>query len=374
MPSFRLKNLTDIEDFVRGVTYFGTGGGGRPEDGIAHLSRCLEDGYALSWTDPHEIPDDSWCCTVFGMGSIAPVAASTEAPYGLKDKKILRPMVRALELLAEFTGKNIHAVAAFELGGANSPKAFDAGIRYGALVPDGDFCGRAVPELSQTTAAIAGVAATPMVICDDWGNELIMTAAATTESAEGIGKMISIITKAPDPKATCAHAGFMVTGKMLKRLICPGTFSLSYHVGKAIREALDAKDHPAAAAATAGGGEIIFSGTVQAVDWVNEKGYMIGTTFIQGNGPYADRQMSVWFQNENHLAKIDSTPVAMSPDMIHIVSTTSGEPHTNTRLTAGMDVTVIATPNPRYRSSEGLAALGPEHFHIDLPYMPFETK
>ena len=31
--SYILKNIEDIEDFVRGVTYFGTGGGGRPEEG-----------------------------------------------------------------------------------------------------------------------------------------------------------------------------------------------------------------------------------------------------------------------------------------------------------------------------------------------------
>ncbi len=373
MSVFSLENRTDIEDFVRGVTYFGTGGGGRPEDGIAHLVRCFEDGHRIAWCDPNQIPDDTWCCTVFGMGSIAPVEASTEVPYGMETKQVLRPMVRAIERLADFSGKNITAVVAFELGGANSPKAFDAGIRYGALVPDGDFCGRAVPELSQTTAAIAGVSATPMVICDDWGNELIMTSSATIASAEGIGKMISIITKAPDPKATCAHAGFLVTGKMMKDLICPGTYTLSYQVGRAIREARETGAQAALAAASAGGGRIIFSGTVKKVDWVSEKGYMTGTAFICGDEKHHKQMMHVWFQNENHLAAIDEKPIAMSPDLIHIVATDSGEPITNTRLAERQNVTVIATPNLRYRTPEGLAALGPKHFKLDMPYIPFDV-
>jgi hypothetical protein len=290
----------------------------------------------------------------------------------MKEKKVVRPMVKAIASLSSFTGKKIHSVAAFELGGANSPKAFDAGIRYGAMVPDGDFCGRAVPELSQTTAAIAGIPAAPMVICDDWGNELIMTSSATIASAEGIGKMISMVTKAPDPKATCAHAGFLVSGKMMKELICPGTFTLSYQVGKAIREARETGTQPAMAAAQAGGGKIIFSGEVRDVDWVSEMGYMTGTATIQGLENYSGKEMTVWFQNENHIAKIDSAAVVMSPDMIHIVDTVMGEPITNTRLAKNAKVTVIATPNPRYRTAEGLVALGPDHFGFDIPYFPFD--
>jgi len=67
-----LKNIEDIEDFIRGVTYFGTGGGGGPEEGREYLASCMVEGFEIGFTDPSQIPNDLWCCSALGMGSIAP--------------------------------------------------------------------------------------------------------------------------------------------------------------------------------------------------------------------------------------------------------------------------------------------------------------
>ena len=134
-----LKKTEDIEDFIRGVTYFGTGGGGRPEEGRQHLTRCMGEGFEIAFTDPLQIPDDLWCCSVFGMGSIAPVSDKKIAIYGLKKKIVLHPAVKAIRMLEEHTGVKIGVVIPFELGGANTARSMAASIRVGAIIPDGDL-------------------------------------------------------------------------------------------------------------------------------------------------------------------------------------------------------------------------------------------
>lgn len=372
MPAGILTSITDIDDFVRGVTYFGTGGGGRPEDGRALLLACLENNLPIQWVDVGSLPDEAWGCMIFGMGSIAPGEPKDKAPFGLTTKTVARPMAEAVRKLSEYAGVNIEIVTAFELGGSNTPKVIDAGLRLGVLIPDGDFCGRAVPELSQTTASIAGIPATPIAICDDWGNSIIVQNAATLDAAEGIGKMISIVTKAPDLKATCAHAAYLMRGHQIKQLLVPGTFSRSLQVGRAIREARESGKDPVAAAAAAGGGKCIFRGEITSLDWVSEEGYMTGTVTIRGGGASDGSQMGIWFRNENHLASLDGKSLVMSPDLIHVVLAESGEPLTNTKLAPGLNVAVIAAPNCLYRTPEAIKALGPEHFGLNVEYTPFD--
>lgn len=367
-----LKTIDDIHDFVRGVTFFGTGGGGRPEDGVAHLKLCLEEGMEIKWVDVETISDDAWCCSVFGMGSIAPVAPTDTAPYGLKERVVAYPMVEAVRKLEEFAGVEIKAVIPFELGGANTPKALAATLRLGAIIPDGDFCGRAVPEFCQSTVAIGGEKIEPVVICDDWGNHVIVKSAATLHVVEGIGKLISTITKAPDPKATCAHATLLMQGHMLKKYLVRNTLSRSLQVGKAIRIAREEGKDPVKMAADAAGGKCIFRGVIEDVQWVSEKGYMEGTMFIKGLENYRNQTIQIWFRNENHYLKRNEKILVTSPDLIQLVEPDSGEPITNTRIAKDMPVAVIVIPNLRYRTPEALRALGPEHFGIKTKYTPVE--
>jgi len=370
----RLSTIEEIEDFVRGVTFLGTGGGGRASDGFEHLKACLEAGVEIKWMSVEEIPDNIWCCCVFGMASIAPAEEKGGTPYGIKGKVVEYPMIKAIQKLGEFAGVKIDAIVPFELGGANTPKAMAAGLRMGAIVPDGDFCGRAVPELSQTTVGINGISATPISICDDWGNELIVKETASMECSEAIGKLISIISKAPDKKGTCAHAAYLMTGKDLKKYIVVDTLTKSYEVGKAIREARESGGDIITSIEKAAKGKCFFKGIVKKVDWVDQDGYMIGTTYVSGKGEYAGKELSVWFKNENHMAKLDGEIKITSPDSIEIVEISTGEPVTNTLMKAGLEVAVFAMRSEWLRSEAGIASLGPEHFGITAEYVPVEER
>ena len=378
MASFRIATPTEAEDLIRGLTLLGTGGGGRPDLGRRYLLDHIEAGRAIQLTDPADIPDDAWTCSVFGMGSIAPartLEAAERHRLGYGDWAIERPMAEAVRSLETHTGKRIAALVAFELGAGNTAGPMDAGTRLGIPVVDGDYAGRAVPELAQVMPAVYGHALCPCAICDPWGNRLVLLATPSAKLGERIGKLVSLATKVPDPGATCAHAGFLLSGRDMKRLVIPGTVSRALAVGQQIREAREAGTDAAVAAAGTLGGWVLFTGTVRAKDWESRDGYMFGTTTLAGDDPHAGQIATLWFQNENHLLRINNRPIATSPDLLMTLDRLSGEALTNTLLEVSLSVAVIgAAADPKYRTPEGLAALGPQAFGLDVPYVPIDQS
>jgi DUF917 family protein len=372
-----LETREDVHDLIRGLTLLGTGGGGRPDVGLELLLPHVEGGRTLGWRSALSVDDDAWVCSVFGMGSIAPttpltVAERTALGYPL-DWVVPRPMVRAVEELAAYTGRTIAAIVPFELGAGNTANPIDAAHRLGVDLIDGDCAGRAIPELSQTTAALAGIPFTPGAIADPWGNVLIMKEAASADVAERLGKMISIVTKLPDMKASCAHAGFLMRGRELKSIVVPGGVSRALAVGRAIRAAVALGQDPVAAAAGALGGWVLFRGRVAGKEWESRDGYMFGTTTVEGDGPDRGHTLAIWFKNENHVTWRDGRAWVVSPDLIMVLDAARGEPYTNTALPEGVSVGVIgARADGKLRTARAVASLGPRHYGHDLEYTPIE--
>jgi hypothetical protein len=369
-----LRTKQDAEDFVRGACLFGTGGGGSKKEGFELLSAAIARA-PLTWDDVETLPADAWTCCAFGMGSIAPVANShAETPFGLRTKVWTNPLVSAIQELEKFAGVKISVVIPFELGGKNTALACNAAAFLGLKIVDGDYAGRAVPELAQSLPAVHGVAAYPFVIVDSWGNTMIVKHAATNAAAEAIGKMVSIVTKAPDSTATCGHAAFLLKVSEARRYVIRGTLSRALHAGQAIRSARERGEDPVEVLCKAMSGRRVFQGTVVRKTWANSEGYMIGTTEITGTGQYRGSLLKVWFKNENHIAWLDDVPVVTSPDLISIVDVRTGEPYTNTELQEGMEVAVIGFFNEAFANERGIEALGPKHFGFDIPYKSITAK
>ena len=245
-------------------------------------------------------------------------------------------------------------------------------MHVGAAIVDGDFAGRAIPELCQTSAAIAGMSFAPGAIVDPWGNVLLVKQTASELLTERIGKLVSIATKLPDMKASCAHAGFLMSGKDLKRVAVPGGITRALAVGRAIRAAKARGADPVAAAAEALGGWVLFRGRVAKKEWESRDGYMYGTTTVEGEGADARHTLRVWFKNENHVTWRDGTPWVLSPDLIMTIGA-DGTPYTNTLLPEGARIGVVgAVADPRLRTPAALDLLGPRHYGYDLAYTPIE--
>jgi DUF917 family protein len=130
---------------------------------------------------------------------------------------------------------------------------------------------------------------------------------------------------------------------------------------------------PAQGAAEVIAGRVLFWGRVMKKEWESREGYMFGTTTLQGTGADSGHSFKVWFKNENHVTYRDEKPFVTSPDLIAIINTRDGEPHTNTTLEEGMEVAVLgARANEKYRRPEGLSLLGPRYFGFDIDYVPIE--
>jgi DUF917 family protein len=69
MGNVVLRTELECQDFVRGLCFMGTGGGGPPKLGLKLLLDQLEAGREIEWVDIDSLADDAWTATVAGMGA-----------------------------------------------------------------------------------------------------------------------------------------------------------------------------------------------------------------------------------------------------------------------------------------------------------------
>lgn len=375
MPGKTLKSIQEIEDFVRGCTFFGTGGGGKPENGIESLVSEFKKGKEIGWIDVEDLPDDSLSACPFLMGSIAPLTEQTYkemAAFGLgqrvnKDKECLAKAV--LELSA-YTGRKISALVPVELGGGNTPGCIAAGIVNGIPTVDGDYTGRAIPEITQTTPYLMDKALLPITTVDGWGNVCIIKSGTGYAMAERIGKLISAASF-----GSTGDAGFLLSGRETKEAVVRGTLTECFTVGKMIREARESGKDPVAEVVQYLGGWLVCEGTVSKKEWEDRLGYFWGTHTISGEGRFKGDTLKIWFKNENHVCWKNDQAFVTSPDSIIVVNASSGEPITNTKIAEGDRVSVIVRKaNPLFRTPKAIEVLGPKAFGFELDYVPAENR
>ena len=366
-----LKNRQDVEDFVRGCTFYGTGGGGDYAQGVDALMKQLEKGREIGWIDVQEVEDGYSCCP-FLMGSIAPedpeTAKEREAVYGLgpQTHDYTQAMVGAVRMLEKLHGQKISTLVPIELGGANTAACIAAAAEMGICVVDGDYTGRAIPEIQQTTPFIKERELLPVASFDCWGNTACITGSVNWRMAERIGKMI-----ADGGYSKCAQAGFFMPVEEMRETVIHGTLSECMQAGRTIR--LAAGQDPAAAVAKAVGGTIVCRGKVVKKEWWDKIGYYWGTHTIAGEGGFAGTELKIWFKNENHMSWKNGEVFVTSPDMLQVIDTKTGFPYTNNKIEEGMEVTVIAMKaRDIFRSERGLFVLSPKAFGYDMAYVPVE--
>jgi DUF917 family protein len=79
--------------------------------------------------------------------------------------------------------------------------------------------------------------------------------------------------------------------------------------------------------------------------------------------------MTINFQNEWIVAHRDGEAIAMSPDLICVLDSVSGEAVGSETIRYGQRVTVMALPPPTvFLSPRGLAHVGPRAFGYDLEF------
>lgn len=375
MATKNLKTRTEVEDFVRGCTFYGTGGGGLPENGIESLMSELENGNEVGWVDVSEIDDETMTVCPFLMGSIAPKTPEVIEEmnsFGMTNpiNKEKQRLAKAIAALSKFTGKKVGAVVPIELGGANTPGPIAAGIINGIPCVDGDYTGRAIPEIQQTTPYINEKKLWPVSSVDEFGNVCYIEDAINYLCVERIGKLI-----ASGAYGLAGQAGFLLSGKEMKECLIPGTLTECYETGKMIREAREKGEDPIATIVQKMNGWLLGKGIVTNKDTEDKLGYYWGTHTIRGVDSFEGKIFKVWFKNENHVLWEDNVPICTSPDIIVIVNASTGEPYANPILAVGDEVCIIGLQaREAFKGERGVDILGPRFFKFDFDYVPIEER
>ena len=374
MATKKLTNIQEATDFVRGCTFYATGGGGLPENGIESLMSEINEKGFVQITDISEIPDDAVAVCPFLMGSIAPHDEATlkeMAGFGFIDgvNKEKARLAKAIQELEAYTGVKTTVVVPIELAGANTSGPISAGSSLGMMAVDGDYCGRAIPEILQITPYLYDRKWLPVASVDEWDNVCIIKKATNLRVVERIGKPISA-----GAYGLAGQAGFIMSGKELKETVIAGTLSKSYELGKFIREAQEAHlDHIPQKIAEKVGGWVLAEGKRTDFEDEDRIGYYWGTTTIQSD---AGDEYKIWFKNENHVCWKNGEPFVSSPDLICVVDRHTGEPIPNPKMRQAQEVAIIVLPcDERLRQDKIKKVLDPQYFGFeDISYVPVEER
>ena len=364
MPTMKM-HLDLLPDFLRGTAFLGTGGGGDPYVGGLILRQKLEEGADITIMDPMELDDDDFVVSIANMG--APTVMVEKIPSA-------HAMVECLRSIEREKGRKADALISAEAGGINGTLPMVIGAMTGLPVVDGDGMGRAFPELQMCTFGVYGVPASPIVLRDEHGNEVIVRARSNLES-EWFARVV------------CTRMGtkseialYSMSGKEAKETGVLYTTTLAMEIGRSIREARETQSDPFAGLAryfeTSRDKRfctVLFEGKV--VDLLREttRGWAIGRVIFEGIGESVGEQLGVRFQNEFLVAQQGARTLAMVPDLICILDQENAEPITTEGLKYGQRVRVVGVSVPPVmRTPEALDVFGPKYFGIADVYTPIE--
>jgi DUF917 family protein len=383
----QLTTHEDIEDFINGLAFYATGGGGPMTDGMELFTRELDEGRPIGWVDVDELPDDAWTVTATRMGGPPPVeggpSAEELALYGLKEPdthgnegaggqpRVNRQAV-AVEALAKYAQVEISAIVPVELGGGNLPGAMATASRLGMSSIDGDYTGRAAPELGNMKVELSGRRVAPFALVDRWNNVTIVTKVSGAAMADRMSRMLGVASF-----GRLGMAAYLMPVREAKDTIVRNSMTRSLELGRVIRKGA-AAGRPIEEVLEHTQGWLLFKGRVTKTER-DPKGafqHFYGEHHLEGTEEFAGSRFRIWFKNEHHVAWLDDKPLVTSPDLITVVDRKTGVPVLNVAIREGQDLAVIGLKplDAIYRTKEAIDAFGPRHFGFDIDYVPIEDS
>ena len=347
--------LDDIEALAVGAWILGTGGGGSPYLGLLNMRRIYAEGHRVSLMSPFDLADDDWVAIVSNMG--APLVGQER----LADSSNI---ACAVEIQQELLGAEFRAVMSLEIGGGNGIQPLMAAAHLGLPVVDADTMGRAYPEAQMTSVAVGELRPYPCVLYDPRGIEAVVRRVPSWRWMERVSRKICV--ELGSIASTCKAPR---TGREVKDWGIHFTVSKAIGLGHRVREAQRRHDDPIAAILKEGNGKLLFRGKVVDVARRTTDGYLRGRAVIEGLDEDRGSRLEIAFQNEWVVAWRDGAPLAMSPDLICVLDTVSGEAFGTETIGFGRRVSVIALPAPPvFLTPKGLEHVGPRAFGYDLEF------
>ncbi|MCD6449561.1 MAG: DUF917 domain-containing protein [Thermotogaceae bacterium] len=286
----------EFPSLLLGLSFFGCGGGGYISDG----QKLLQDFDEIKLYDIDELPQDSFAVSCYSCGS-------------LSEKKVLgKKESCAFKTMEKFLGKRISALFATELGAYNTPVLFKIAKSAGdTAVIDGDAAGRAVPNIEHSLIVKGGKLPTPLSICSEDGDRIVI------EDVSEIRKLEEIVRPLSEKLGNLGVCDSVIKISEAKKYLKLESISKALEVGKLIQERnlkgiLDAI-----------GGEIIYKGKIKEVIVEKEGGFVEGriifddgcyVKFINENMGFYEKGIEIHFPdlivilNEKDLHPIENPP------------------------------------------------------------------
>jgi len=351
----RELSLDDIESLAVGAWILGTGGGGNPYLPLLNMRLLYRQGHRVHLIDSNELADDALVGTVAGMG--APLIGQER----LNDSLTL---ARAVTLMERHLGRKFDALMSMEIGGSNGIRPFMAAAHLELPVVDSDTMGRAYPELQMTSVAVGDLAGYPVSLVDVRGFESVVHRVPSWKWAERVAR--KVCTEYGSTAATCQPPR---TGAEVKQWGIHGTTTKAIAIGAAVREAQRKHTDPVAAILSVEPGKLLYKGKVIDVARRTTEGFLRGVVRFDGLDEHRGSAFTINFQNEWIVGARDDQPVVMTPDLICVLDSVTGEAVGSETIRYGQRVTVIALPPTKiFLTPKGLQHVGPRAFGYDLDF------
>jgi DUF917 family protein len=347
--------LDDVEALAVGDWILGTGGGGSPYLGLLNMRRLYAEGHRVSLMSPLDLADEDWVAVVSNMG--APLVGQER----LADS---RNIARAVEIQQGLLGSKFRAVMPLEIGGGNGIQPLMAAAHLGLPVVDADTMGRAYPEAQMTSVAVGDLRPYPCVLYDPRGIEAVVTKVPSWKWMERVSRKICV--ELGSIASTCKAPR---TGREVKDWGIHFTVTKAIGIGRRLRQAQRHHEDPVGAILDEGRGKLIFRGKVVDVARRTTEGFLRGRASIEGLDEDRGSRLEIAFQNEWVVAWRDEAPVAMSPELICVLDTVSGEAFGTETIGYGRRVSIVVLPAPPvFLTPKGLDHVGPRAFGYDLDF------
>jgi DUF917 family protein len=215
-----------------------------------------------------------------------------------------------------------------------------------------------------TSTAIGGLAPCPISLVDVRGLESIVHSTPHAKWTERVARKICV-----EYGSTASMCTPPRTGAEIKKWGIHGTTTKAIRIGEAVRRAQQRHEDAVAAVLAVEPGVLLFKGKVIDVARRVTEGYLRGILRIDGVDDFRGVAMRLNFQNEWIVAWRDEQPLAMTPDLICVLDSVSGEAVGSETIRYGQRVTVIALPPPAiFLTPKGLEHVGPRAFGYDLDF------
>jgi uncharacterized protein len=355
MAPLRPVSAEEIESLAIGAWILGTGGGGSPYLALLNMRELYRRGAVVSLMDPMDLADDDLVAVVSNMG--APLVGQER----LTDA---RTIARAVTMMEEYLGRSFRAIMSLEIGGGNAIQPFMAAALLDRPVVDADCMGRAFPEAQMTSFAIHDLQMYPLVLVDVRDNAVVVARAASWKWMERLSRTACVAVGSI--AATCKAPR---TGREVKECAILHSTTKAIRLGQTVQAARRAHRDPVEAIVEAEDGRLLFTGKIADVARRTTEGFLRGTARVDGLGDFRGHSFELAFQNEFAVGWLDGAPRVMTPDLICVMDTVSGDAIGTEMLRYGQRVSVVALPAPPVLlTPRGLEHVGPRAFGYDLEF------